>query len=62
MKIMALHMENFRGIRRLDPDGDDFTLPIGKNKTEEIHTPWALFRGTSAPAGCSRGMVSRKGP
>ena len=61
MKIMALHMENFRGIRRLDPDGDDFTLPIGENKTEEIPTPWALLRGTSTHAGCSRRTVSWKG-
>ena len=62
MRVTILPIENFRGIRRLDPDGDDLTLPIGENKTEVIHTPWALFRGTSAHAGYSRRTVSRKGP
>ena len=61
MRVTILPIENFRGIRQLDPDGDHFTLPIGENQTEEIHTPWALFRGTSAHVGCSRRTVSWKG-
>ena len=62
MRVTPLHMKTFRSIRQLDPAGDDLTLPIGENKAEVVHTPWVPFRGTSAPAGCPRRTVSRKGP
>ena len=29
MRVATFHIEHFHGIRRLDPDGDDLTLPFG---------------------------------
>ena len=48
MKITTLCIENFRGIARLDPDGDGLTLPIGENntgKTRGLDAPWARSPG-----------------
>ena len=53
MRVTTFHMENIRGIGRLDPGEDDFTLLIGENntsKTRVLDDPWARSPGRrSAP-------------
>ena len=66
MKVATLRIEHFRSIRRLDPDGDDLTLPFGQNhtgRTGVLDDPWARSPGRRPALGCSqRTMVSREKP
>ena len=39
MRAATLRIEHFRSIRRLDPDRDDLTLPIGENNTGGTRMP-----------------------
>ena len=57
MRVATLRIERFRGIRRLDPDGDDLTLPFGQNNTGGtgvLDDPWARSRGRRPAPGCSQ--------
>ena len=66
MRVTTFHLENFRGIRRLDPDGDGLTLRFGQNntgKTRVLDDPWARSPGhRPAPGRSQRTMVSWEGP
>ena len=66
MRAATLRIEHFRGTRRLDPDGDDLTLPIGQNntgRTEVFDDPWVRSPGRRPAPGCSQRMVvSWEGP
>ena len=66
MRVTTFHMENIRGIGRLDPDGNGLTLPIGENntgKTGVLDDPWARSPGhRPAPGRPRRTMVSWEGP
>ena len=66
MRVAALRIEHFRGIRRLDPSGDDLILPFGQNNTGRtgvLDDPWARSPGRRPTPGRSqRTMVSREEP
>ena len=57
MRVATLRIERFCGIRRLDPDGDSLTLPIGENntgRTKVLDDPWARSPGRRPAPGCSQ--------
>ena len=66
MRVTTLRIEHFRGIRRLDPDGDGLTLPTGENgpgRMGGLDDPWARSPGCRpAPGRSRRRMVSGEGP
>ena len=66
MKVTIFHIESFRGIKRLDLDQDEITVPVGENntgKTGVLDDPCARPPGhRPAPGRPRRTMVSWEGP
>ena len=57
MTVATLRIEHFRGIRRLDPDGDGLTLRFGRNnsgRTGVLDDPGARSPGRRPAPGCSQ--------
>ena len=66
MRVATFRIEHFRGIRRLDFDGDDLTLRFGQNNSGRTGVPddprARLPRRRPAPGCSQRMMVSWEGP
>ena len=66
MRVATLRIKHFRSIGRLDPGGDDLTLPIGENspgRTGVLDDPEERSPGCRpAPRRSRRMMASWEGP